>query len=62
VASFPLTDLTWRLLMPVPNVVMLGAGFLGMSYWLFHRREEVAAAEGALEKDPRDAAEGGGRD
>jgi len=62
VASFPLPDLTWRLLMHVPNVVMLGAGFLGMSYWLFHRREEVAAAEGSLENDPGDAAEGGRHD
>jgi len=62
VASFPLPDLTWRLLMHVPNVVMLGAGFLGMSYWLFHRREEVAAAEGGIKRDPRDTATGGGHD
>ena len=62
VASFPLPDLTWRLLMHVPNVVMLGTGFLGMSYWLFHRREEVAAAEGGLKRDPRDTATGGGHD
>jgi formate dehydrogenase iron-sulfur subunit len=46
VASFPLPDLTWRLLLHVPNVVLLGAGFLGASYWLYRRREEVAAAEG----------------
>jgi formate dehydrogenase iron-sulfur subunit len=62
VASFPLPDLTWRLLMHVPNVVMLGAGFLGMSYWLFRRREEVAAAESDQQTDPRNAAAGGGHD
>ena len=45
VASFPLPDLTWRLLLHVPNVVLLGAGFLGATYWLYRRREEVAAVE-----------------
>ena len=45
VAEFPLPDLTWRLLLHVPNVVLLGAGFLGASYWLYRRREEVAASE-----------------
>ena len=59
VASFPLPDLTWRLLMHVPNVVLLGAGFLGASYWLFRRRGEVAAAEGNSAGDRQDAATGG---
>jgi formate dehydrogenase iron-sulfur subunit len=45
VAEFPLPDLTWRLLLHVPNVVLLGAGFLGATYWLYRRREEVEAAE-----------------
>lgn len=45
VADFPLPDLTWRLLLHVPNVVMLGTGFLGASYWLYRRREEVALDE-----------------
>ena len=45
VADFPLPSLTWRLLLHVPNVVLLGAGFLGASYWLYRRREEVAAKE-----------------
>jgi formate dehydrogenase iron-sulfur subunit len=49
VADFPLPDLTWRLLLHVPNVVLLGAGFLGASYWLYRRREQVADAEA----DPR---------
>ena len=47
VADFPLPDLTWRLLLHVPNVVLLGTGFLGASYWLYRRREQVAAVEGA---------------
>jgi formate dehydrogenase iron-sulfur subunit len=46
VADFPLPNLTWRLLYHVPNVVLLGTGFLGASYWLYRRREQVAAAEG----------------
>ncbi|MCU0304757.1 MAG: 4Fe-4S dicluster domain-containing protein [Thermoanaerobaculales bacterium] len=46
VADFPLPDLTWRLLLHVPNVVLLGAGFLGASYWLYRRRDQVAADEG----------------
>jgi hypothetical protein len=50
VATFPLPDLTWRLLLHVPNVVMLGAGFLGASYWLYRRREQVAADERAAEE------------
>lgn len=61
VADFPLPDLTWRLLLHVPNVVLLGTGFLGASYWLYRRREEVAAVEGAeaaAEAEPR----AGGKD
>jgi formate dehydrogenase iron-sulfur subunit len=45
VATFPLPDLTWRILMHVPNVVLLGAGFLGATYWLFRRREMVRHLE-----------------
>ncbi len=59
VASFPLPDLTWRLLMHVPNVVLLGAGFLGASYWLFRRRDAVAAAENDPAGRRRDAESGG---
>jgi formate dehydrogenase iron-sulfur subunit len=60
VADFPLPDLTWRLLLHVPNVVLLGAGFLGASYWLYRRREDVAAAEGASQKPSRKPQSGGG--
>ena len=45
VANFPRPDLTWRILMHVPNIVLLGGGFLGGSYWLFKRRAEVKKAE-----------------
>ena len=59
VAGFPLPDLTWRILLHVPNVVLLGAGFLGATYWLFQRREQVAEIDGA---DRSDAADLGGGD
>jgi formate dehydrogenase iron-sulfur subunit len=60
VASFPLPDLTWRILMHVPNVVLLGAGFLGATYWLFRRREEVKRAEDTPPNDGRTRDEGNG--
>jgi formate dehydrogenase iron-sulfur subunit len=43
----PLPDLTWQALKHVPSIVAIGAGFLATSYWLFKRREEVEAHEGA---------------
>ncbi|HUT79472.1 MAG TPA: 4Fe-4S dicluster domain-containing protein [Polyangia bacterium] len=55
VVDHPLPDLTWRILMHVPNIVLLGAGFLGASYWLFKRRAEVKAL------DP-DGSAGGGKE
>ena len=42
----PLPDLTWRILSHVPNIVLLGGGFLGARYWLFKRRAEVREVEG----------------
>jgi formate dehydrogenase iron-sulfur subunit len=41
-----LPALTWRALSLVPNVATLGGALLGGVYWITHRREEVAAAEG----------------
>jgi formate dehydrogenase iron-sulfur subunit len=41
-----LPALTWRALSVVPNVVTVGGALLGGVYWITHRREEVAAAEG----------------
>ncbi len=42
----PLPALTGRVLAFVPDVVGVGAVLLGGVYWITHRREEVAAAEG----------------
>jgi formate dehydrogenase iron-sulfur subunit len=38
--------LTWRALSHVPDVVTVGAVLLGGVYWITHRREAVAKAEG----------------
>jgi formate dehydrogenase iron-sulfur subunit len=38
--------LTWRALAGVPDVVSAGATLLGGIWWITHRREEVARAEG----------------
>jgi formate dehydrogenase iron-sulfur subunit len=46
--------LTGRVLAFVPDVVGVGAVLLGGIYWITHRREEVAAAEGG----PRGRKEG----
>ncbi len=42
----PLPLLTRRVLSFVPDVVGIGGVLLGGVYWITHRREEVAAAEG----------------
>ena len=42
----PLPLLTYRVLSKLPDVVGLGGVFLGGVWWITHRREEVAAAEG----------------
>jgi formate dehydrogenase iron-sulfur subunit len=60
VADFPLPDLTWRLLLHVPNVVLLGAGFLGATYWLYRRRDQVATAEDGAAPSPAEPDTGGG--
>ena len=46
----PLPALTWRVLSAVPDVGSLGAVALGGVYWITHRREAVAAAEGRPKK------------
>ena len=38
--------MTWRALSAVPDVVSAGATLLGGIWWITHRREEVAKAEG----------------
>ena len=42
----PLPILTYRVLSRIPDFVPLGGMLLGGVWWITHRREEVAAAEG----------------
>jgi formate dehydrogenase iron-sulfur subunit len=46
VGSQALPELTWASLSRVPGVVGVGGAALAAIYWITHRREEVAAAEG----------------
>jgi formate dehydrogenase iron-sulfur subunit len=48
----PLPVLTWRVLSHVPDVATLGSVLLGGVWWITHRREEVAAAEGRPARRP----------
>ena len=43
----PMPVLTWRVLSQVPDIAILGSVLLGGIWLITHRREEVAAAEGA---------------
>lgn len=43
-----LPDFTWRALEMIPNIVSVGSVLLGGVYWITHRREEVAKAEGRM--------------
>jgi len=49
----PLPLLTYRVLSKIPDLVALGGVFLGGIWWITHRREEVAAAEGQEEEDEK---------
>jgi formate dehydrogenase iron-sulfur subunit len=42
----PLPTLTYRVLSKIPDLVALGGVLLGGIWWITHRREEVAEAEG----------------
>ncbi|HKS76413.1 MAG TPA: 4Fe-4S dicluster domain-containing protein [Terriglobales bacterium] len=44
----PLPILTYRVLSRIPDFVPLGGMLLGGVWWITHRREEVAAAEGKV--------------
>lgn len=44
--QYPLPILTYRVLSRIPDIVPLGGILLGGIWWITHRREEVAAAEG----------------
>jgi formate dehydrogenase iron-sulfur subunit len=50
----PLPMLTYRVLSRIPDIIPLGGVLLGGVWWITHRREEVAAAEG-----PRNNAQNG---
>ncbi len=41
-----LPQYTWAALKHIPNVVVMGTVLMGGIYWITHRREEVARAEG----------------
>jgi formate dehydrogenase iron-sulfur subunit len=42
----PLPKLTWQVLSRTPDIASMAAVLMGGVYWITHRREEVAAAEG----------------
>ncbi len=44
--AHPLPILTYRVLSRIPDIVVLGGVLLGGIWWISHRRETVAAAEG----------------
>ena len=46
----PLPMLTYRVLSRIPDIIPLGGVLLGGVWWITHRREEVAAAEGPRKK------------
>jgi formate dehydrogenase iron-sulfur subunit len=48
----PLPLLTYRVLSRIPDFVPLGGMLLGGIWWITHRREEVAAAEGKAKPEP----------
>jgi formate dehydrogenase iron-sulfur subunit len=48
----PLPLLTYRVLSRIPDFVPLGGMLLGGIWWITHRREEVAAAEGKTKAEP----------
>jgi formate dehydrogenase iron-sulfur subunit len=50
----PLPILTYRVLSRIPDFVPLGGMLLGGVWWITHRREEVAAAEGTGPKPEAD--------
>jgi formate dehydrogenase iron-sulfur subunit len=52
----PLPILTYRVLSRIPDFVPLGGILLGGIWWITHRREEVAAAEGGqAPKHPKES-------
>ncbi len=54
----PLPMFTYRVLSRIPDIVPLGGIVLGGVWWITHRREEVAAAEGGQAENESQKAEG----
>jgi formate dehydrogenase iron-sulfur subunit len=57
----PLPMFTYRVLSRIPDFVPLGGILLGGVWWITHRREEVAVAEGKENSNghnPRDSKNG----
>jgi formate dehydrogenase iron-sulfur subunit len=50
----PLPLFTYRVLSRIPDFVPLGGIMLGGVWWITHRREEVAAAEGGHSRKAQD--------
>ena len=50
----PLPLLTWEVQTHVPDIVVLGSVLLGGVWWITHRRDEVAAAEGRAPKQRKE--------
>jgi formate dehydrogenase iron-sulfur subunit len=48
----PLPMYTYRVLSRIPDLVPIGGMMLGGIWWITHRREEVAAAEGTSHPEP----------
>ncbi len=48
----PLPQLTYQVLSKIPSFVSLGSVLLGGIWWITHRRDEVAAAEGLVTIEP----------
>lgn len=57
ISKDPLPMLTYRVLSHIPDFVPLGGMFLGGVWWITHRREEVALAEGR--QNPTEKKNGG---
>jgi formate dehydrogenase iron-sulfur subunit len=49
----PLPRLTWSVLSRTPDIASMAAVVMGGIYWITHRREEVAAAEGGVRRGSR---------
>jgi formate dehydrogenase iron-sulfur subunit len=56
----PLPIYTYRVLSRIPDFLPLAGALLGGTWWITHRRQEVAAAEGKLDADTKSSNKNGG--